>query len=283
VPGDTLEVAQFVDRIGLNLAALLAIGFGLHAALGVVERNAFQRLRSLALIAVLAVTAFAIARLPLLVGQMGDGANLLDPNLLPLAWTALGPATAFLIGGALGVGAAFIWRSRVLAGFGALGLAASFGWTGHTQGPDEPGLLPALAAIHVLIAGFWVAAPGSLFPGSALADGELLQRLKRFSAIAIIAVPVLVILGVWLALALTGGPEALVASTYGRLLVVKLAVGLAAMALGAINRQVITARVAADPAQGRQWLARTLVAEATLFVVAVVAVAAATTIAGPTE
>lgn len=278
-----LALAQFADRIGLNLAALLTIGFALHAALGVVERDAFSRLRLPALLAMVALIAFALARLLLLVGQMGDGASLIDPELMPLAWMALGPSTMLLIGGALAAGDGLLWRSRLLAGLGALAMAASFGLTGHTQGVEEPGLLPALAAIHVLIAGFWVAAPLTLFPRADLSDSVLLDRLKRFSAIAIFAVPLLIALGLWLALSLAGGAAQLTGSAYGRLLLLKLAVGLAAMGLGALNKQVITARIAAEPERGRRWLRIALLAEATLFIVAIVAVSAATTIAGPAE
>jgi hypothetical protein len=42
---DALPFALFVDRIGLNVAALLTIGFALHAAAGVVDRDAFKRRR----------------------------------------------------------------------------------------------------------------------------------------------------------------------------------------------------------------------------------------------
>lgn len=279
--GDAL--AQFADRIGLNLAALLTIGFALHVAFGVVERDAFSRLRLPALLAMVALIAFALVRLLLLVGQMGDGANLIDPELMPLAWMALGPSTMLLIVGALAAGAGLLWRSRRLAWLGALAMAASFGFTGHTQGVEKPGLLPALAAIHVLIAGFWFAAPVTLFPHTHLSDSVLLNRLKRFSAIAVFAIPLLIVLGLWLALSLTGGANQLLGSAYGRLLLLKLAAGLAALGLGALNKRVIAARVAAEPVQGRRWLRTALLAEAMFFIVAIVAVSAATTIAGPTE
>jgi hypothetical protein len=55
------------------------------------------------------------------------------------------------------------------------------------------------------------------------------------------------------------------------------------MSLGALNKLVITAKVAANPAVGRKWLRVTLLCEATLFAAAIMAVSAATTIGGPVE
>jgi copper resistance protein D len=103
------------------------------------------------------------------------------------------------------------------------------------------------------------------------------------SSIATVAIPVLVALGAWLAWTLVGGPEKLFGTTYGLLLLAKLAIGIVAMSLGALNKQVITAKVAADPAIGRKWLRVTLLCEATLFAAAIIVVSAATTIGGPAE
>lgn len=281
--GDTLSLIQFADRVGLNVAALFSIGFALHSALGVVERDAFQRLRRAALLSGLAVLVFAGARLVILTAQMGDGTTLLDPDLLALAWTALGPSTLALAAGAVAATAGMLIGSRLVAGLGAISLSISFGLTGHTQGLAEPGLMPALVAVHVLVAGFWIAAPVTLHPRGTLTDDVLLKRLRRFSAIAAAAIPVLIGLGLWLGVTLAGGVTALLSSPYGLLLMAKLVAAGLAMGAGAFNKQVVTRRVASDPPRGRVWLARTLMLETSLFAVAVLAISAATTIAGPGE
>lgn len=283
MPGDALALAQFADRIGLNLAALLAIGLAFHVASGVVERDARRRLRPLAIVAAVAVIFFAVIRFVVLTAQMGDGTTLLDLELLPLAWTALGPSTLAFGGGAVLGAAGILWRSRVLAAASVAALGAGFGLTGHTQGLAEPGLMPAVVAVHVFIAGFWIAAPVTLFPRSTISDALLLARLRHFSRLAVIVIPLLIVLGVWLAWRLAGGLEPLVGSLYGQLLLVKLAVGVLAMGFGALNKQVVTARIAADPAEGKRWLRRTLFAEASLFAIAIVAVSAATTLTGPVD
>jgi len=281
--GDALPLALFADRIGLNVAALLTVGFALHAALGVVERDAFGRLRSLILLAGAGVLVFAGLRLLILNAQMGDGTVLFDPELFPLSWTALGPSTTALSTGAIAGVAGVFAGSRILAGIGAGGLAAGFGLTGHSQGLADPGLAPMAVAAHAFIAGFWVVAPITLHPSARLGNDVLLARLKRFSVIAMAAIPLLLLLGVWLAFVLAGGVTPLLGSIYGWLLLAKLAVGLIAMAMGALNKQVVTTRIERDPAKGRCWLRWTLAFDAMLFATAILAVSAATTIAGPGE
>ena len=279
--GDELSLLQFASRIGLNLFALLTIGFALHAALGIVERDSFRGLRSRIALAGLALAFFTKVRVGILIAQMGDGTNVLDPELMPLAWMVLGDSTLAILAGAAVGGVWF--RSPLTAALGAAALSFGFGLAGHAQGLADPGLAPIAVAVHVFIAGFWLAAPVSLYPAPRQEDSELLSRLRRFSSIAVIAIPVLVALGAWLAWTLVGSPEKLFGTTYGLLLVAKLAIGIVAMSLGALNKLVITAKVAANPAVGRKWLRVTLLCEATLFAAAIMAVSAATTIGGPVE
>lgn len=279
--GDGLSLLQFADRIGLNLFALLTVGFALHAALGIVERDAFRGLRSRIALAGLALAFFTMVRFGILIAQMGDGTNAFDPELMPLAWMVLGDSTlAILAGAAVSVGG--VWfRSPLTAALGAAALSFGFGLAGHAQGLANPGFAPIAVALHVFIAGFWLAAPVSLYPAATQGDVELLSRLRRFSSIAVVAIPVLIVLGAWLAWTLADGPEKLVGTTYGLLLLAKLAIAIIAMSLGALNKQVITAKLAADPAIGRRWLRVTLLCEASLFAAAIIAVSAATTIGGP--
>jgi putative copper export protein len=283
VTGGELSLLQFADRIGLNLFALLTIGFALHAALGIVERDSLRGLRSRIALAGLALVFFTWVRFGILIAQMGDGTNVFDPELMPLAWMVVGDSTlAILAGAAVSVGG--VWFGSPLASaLGAAALSFGFGLSGHAQGLANPGLAPIAVALHVFIAGFWVAAPVSLYPAAALNDDRLLSRLQRFSSIAVVAIPVLIALGAWLAWTLAGGLEGLLGTTYGLLLLAKLAIGIVAMSLGALNKQVITAKVAADPAIGRKWLRVTLLCEATLFALAIIAVSAATTIGGPAD
>jgi putative copper resistance protein D len=281
VIGDGLSLLQFADRIGLNLFALLTIGFTLHAALGVVERDSFRDMAFRVALTGAALAVFAVARLGILVAQMGDGVYFLDPELVPLAWMALGDSTLAVLAGAV-VSIAAVWfRSKIIAGLGAAALSFGFGLTGHAQGLADPGLAPAMVTAHVLIAGFWVAAPVTLYPVAVIDNARLVARLQRFSGAAVAAIPIMIALGIWLAWILTGGPEQLFGTTYGLLLLAKLGAAIVAVGLGALNKQVITDRVNADPPIGRKWLRIALLCEATLFAAAIIAVSAATTIGAP--
>mgnify|MGYP000951350602 CR=1 FL=1 len=99
--GDGLTLAQFADRLGLNLSAILVIGLALHAALGVVERDAFSRLRPIAVGAALATLTFVAVRFLILLVQLGDGPGVIDFELIALAWTVLGASSVFIVGGAI--------------------------------------------------------------------------------------------------------------------------------------------------------------------------------------
>lgn len=280
---DAPATLLFVFRTGFNVAALFAIGLALHTALGVVGHPALGRLRPFLLGSAAAVAVLAALRFAILIAQMGDGASLIDFTLLPLAWTALGASTAALWAGsaAIAVGAATGWRVALV--LGALGVAASFGLTGHTQALANPGAAPFAASLHVLLAGFWVAAPLTLWPRLALSDAALHARLERFSAIAVAAIPILVVAGIWLAWTLAKGFSGLTGTAYGRLLLVKLGVVSIALALGALNRQLITARVSSDPRNGRRLLRLSLTGETFLFAAAILAISAATTFVGAGE
>jgi putative copper export protein len=283
VTGDALSYVLFAVRTALNITALLTAGLALHAALGVVERSAFARLRVRVIAVAIGFLLATLGRLAVLNLQMGDGANLFDPDLFALSWAALGPSTLSFGVGAITICAGLLVSSRLLMLAGALLLPAGFALTGHAQGLTDPGLAPLGVWAHGLIAAFWVAAPLTLYPAVSLSDEALHHRLTRFSTIAVAAIPLLVLLGVWLGWLLTGGGATLLTSSYGRLLLLKLTVGLGAMAAGAVNKQIITARVLTDPPTGRRWLRWTLSIETTLFLAAVIAVSAATTIAGPSE
>ena len=168
-----------------------------------------------------------------------------------------------------------------IAGIGAIALALSFALTGHSQALESPGFAPWVVAFHVVIAAFWFAAPLTLWPAKNLSDIDLTVRLERFSAIALFVVPLLFLLGLWLAWRLAGGVQQLIASDYGRLLLLKLAVAAVALGLGGLNKLVTTPIMARDPLRGRRLLKRSLIAEATAFTAAIVIVAWATTMTGP--
>lgn len=279
---DPLAPAQLAVKLGLYVSALLAAGLGLHASQGIVERDAQQRaLRTAALLAGAAIV-FAALRLAIVNVQIGGSIDkLLDAATLAWTWPALA-ASSILIGlGAALLLASLVLRTKVAAALGAVALAASFALTGHSQALETPGLAPWAVAVHVLIAAFWVAAPISLWPHARLSDAIVVARAERFSRRAMIAVPILFGLGLWLAWLLAGGVNALVGSSYGQLLIAKLVAAAAALALGAYNKEIVTRKLRAAPGAGRRALAATLGFDALLFAAALLFVGLATTLTGP--
>jgi putative copper export protein len=269
-------------KLGLYVTASMAAGFGLHAALGVVEREQRQRMLMIALVCALGVLGFAVARAVSLHVQIGGGFwEWPSPARLRLMWSALGPSSAALAAGVPVFAAALVWRSRGLAALGAILFAGSFGLTGHAHAADRFGLLPALVALHVLLASFWMVSVVALWPRRGLPVAVLQRRLERFSTIAVIAVPVLIAAGLWTAWELAGGWAGLFETSYGQLLLAKLGLAAAALGLGAINKAIVTPWIMSRPAQGRAALSATLGVDGLLFGFALIAAAWATTLTGP--
>ena len=280
--GDALSWLMLIVKFALYGFGLAAAGIGLHAALGIVEpdRRAHALMRSA--FAASAAACLGGLRVLLTNAQLsGDIADAFDPAGFGWTWAAQGSATIAIFISALALWAAALFRSRIAATVGAIGFAASFGLAGHVQALAAPGIAPWVAAGHVLLAAFWFAAPISLWPSPTIEPDALLRRVRRFSAIAVTAVPLLFFLGLWLMWRLAW-PDVF-SSGYGLLLTAKLGVAFLALGLGSFNKTIVTNALAADTARGARLLAWTLRLEAAIFFTALALVVWATTMTGPPE
>jgi putative copper resistance protein D len=183
------------------------------------------------------------------------------------------------------------WRAArgeiVVLGLLALGLVAG---AGHAAAVD-PGTAAALAAdvAHLAAAGFWA---GGLLPLALLlrlasreagADARPYAVLtaRRFSQAALAMVVVLLVTGAWNAWLQIGGVPALLGTPHGRLLMAKLAVFVAMLALALLNRGVIPklageAATVGRPAMRRLGQLVSVEAALAMLVVAVVTVMSVT-------
>ncbi len=138
--------------------------------------------------------------------------------------------------------------SWVLATVVAAGMCAFPALTGHAAGSEGLRwlLIPA-DILHVLAAGSWVG--GLLFvlvaeAGARRRDGDgsgvLADVVPVFSPVALASAGLLVATGVLAAFVHVESVGALFASTYGRLLLAKVALALFVMVLGAINWRRLT-------------------------------------------
>ena len=180
------------------------------------------------------------------------------------------------------------WRASrgeaVLLGVAALAPLAAAGHAAAVE-PDTVRAI-ALDALHTLGAGLWV---GGLLPLALLLksasseDGadarpHAVLAARRFSRLALGIVAVLVATGTWLAVTHVGNVAGLVGTSYGRLLLTKLALLLVALGFAALNRSVLLPRLGGDgstvgrPAMRR--LARFVAVEAGLALTILVIVAA---------
>jgi putative copper resistance protein D len=140
------------------------------------------------------------------------------------------------------------------------GVLAALAWTGHAVTVEDVpwGLAPAVDAVHILASGIWL--------GGLLALAQLLMLIgrspqvdvvraivgavRRFSALAMAAVLTLVFTGAVNAWALAGDVAGVVGTSYGWLLLGKLALLVPLLGLGAFNRWWVTPRLAARVVSG---------------------------------
>jgi putative copper resistance protein D len=140
----------------------------------------------------------------------------------------------------------------LLLGALALGLVAAAGHAAAVA-PDATTAI-ALDALHVLTTGVWI---GGLLPLAALlraAGGEAgadarpyaVLAARRFSGVALVCLTALVASGVFNAVIHVGSVPALLGTTYGRLLIVKLALVVPMLGLGWVNRRRWLPRLSGD-------------------------------------
>ena len=155
-------------------------------------------------------------------------------------------------------------------------LLASLALLGHTQ-VEEGGARAVhmgADALHLLGAGAWLGGLAALAlllrPAADPPLGLVHQALGRFSAMGVAAVAALAVSGLVNAWFLVGTPQALVATTYGRVLLLKLSLFGLMVALAAENRFRVTGEVAAaaqagaPPAQALKAIRRNVALEQVL-------------------
>jgi copper transport protein len=193
------------------------------------------------------VGAAAIAALTAIAGTGLQGAALMDAPVLGLdAWRAglassRGRSAVVLVAGALAIaGGATVRRQPLGRGLLAAGAIVSMGsllLTGHVATARPPVFAGAALAAHVFAAAFWA---GSLVALWAMLRGstavQALPALRRFSRIAIVAVPMLALGALGFATIQLGALADLRTTPYGGLILLKALFLAALVGLAALNR-----------------------------------------------
>ena len=273
-----LQLLEIGVKFSLYLTTLTAIGLSIHAAIGLPQH------RHLFLILALSIPVLKAVHILLLNAQLsGDLASIFDFSMFDWIWPLHQAKVTALVVGCLLLVISLLSRRAMLGLVGGLTIAISYGLGGHTQGIEGFSVAPALVAVHLAVAGFWFAAPITLFPGRTQLSDDLSTQTDRFSTIAIWLVPLIFLTGIATLWLLTQSFQRILFEAYEQLLIAKLLLATIALALGAINHNHISGLLKSEPNKGERLLAMSLMAEAVLFTALLVLLVCATTITGPGE
>jgi copper resistance protein D len=161
--------------------------------------------------------------------------------------------------------------------YGALAIAgaylASLAWAGHAAAGTERSVQLTSDAVHLIAAGAWLGALPALAAFLARGPGldPAARATQRFSSLGVASVTALVCTGLVNAWYLVGDIPGLVGTEYGRLLLAKLTLFAAMLALAAVNRLVLSPRLSTGQSAAAASLRRNALLE-TAFGAGIVAI-----------
>jgi|OM-RGC.v1.007941848 putative copper resistance protein D len=127
---------------------------------------------------------------------------------------------------------------------GTVIVVLSFWFTGHFVDSQWYEHLPLL--VHLIAISMWMGALLPLWKVTTITDLELMRRIMfKFGKIALFFIPVLLIAGLFMLLFLLGDLRLLFQHSYGQTMLVKLAVVILLLGLGALNKLVLVPRLPA--------------------------------------
>lgn len=259
-----IELAIIAVRLVQYLGAAILFGlplFFIYAVPGARPPGLAARLRVFVAVAAALLTVSSLLSIALQAALFSDSLRegfSIDGFESVVAFMTLGKAA--LIRAVLG-GVAFLlaavplkrppwWALTFLGGLAA----ASLAWMGHGAATDGPGHVAHLAAniLHCLAASVWIGSLiGFLLLLAPVKDGTSIMDLHRalagFSVVGAVLVATLAATGLlngWFTVG-TENLSAVPTTPYGRLLITKLVLFAAMLALAAANRFLLTPRLAA--------------------------------------
>jgi copper resistance protein D len=245
-----------------------------------------RRILRLVRVAAIAAIALGVARVMVLGAMLGDDvAGLWDWSLLSIVRDGREGIASVVRAVGLTAVLAFTFRAgaaQALAALGGLAAVGSFALAGHT-GSVGPGDLPRfIAFVHLAGVAYWMGALVPLLIVASSPDPDRIAAvLRRFSAIAAVAVGALIMAGGALLWLLLGTVDAATNSAYGRLVLLKLALAVGLLALAAFNKLRLTPRIARADVAAVASLRRSIGAEIAVASAILLVTATFTTIVGP--
>jgi copper resistance protein D len=227
--------------------------------------------RRLVVLSAFVAMVLIVAHYLLEAGRMGgELAGVMDSSLQALVLHS--PASTALAGRLLGLTLIIVSLrlkgavSMSLSVVGTLLVIGSFTLMGHTTMQPTRWLLGLLLVVHLLVVAFWFGALVPLYRASSRESaGAVGSVVQAFSALAVWVVPAVLIAGVLLAAFLLKSLANL-STTYGQLLLVKLAAFAVLMGLAALNKWRLGPALARGDSRASIAFRRSLAAEYVLIV-----------------
>ena len=307
---DTLSVIFRVLSFVLQLQAAGAVFFA--AAFGPALTISLAGIRKVARVSAIAAVFAVAGHYVLEAARMSDDlSGMFDLSLQTMAWNSTAGGSfivrelglLLVIAGmravparvtahhifAASVGSSFavLFKRLTARGFtlvgvgGAVLVAVSFTLTGHTAVNARRALLAPLLLAHLLIVAFWF---GALWPLCLVTLRESRERTARvltvFSAAAFWLVPVILLVGVGMAVALLPNVATLM-KPYGELLMAKVALFAILMLCAALNKWRFGPAIASGELQAGRRFRRVVITEYVLIAVVLSVTAVMTTFFSP--
>jgi putative copper export protein len=247
------DIGRWLTFIGLTtVIGAVAFYYGTLSRAAVTDKDA---------LALRAARLGALAALLILIGAVvricDQYANLVDPTAtaeesraffvamtLHTQWGRIWSASVILAGLAWLAFTRNAWRVILVI---AAALATTPSLAGHAMGDDAHKLLTIAAdAIHVTAASCWL---GTLFVFALVVilprNAGILALVRAFSPVALISASTLALTGLWAAYVHVGTWSAVLGSSYGRTLCIKLVLVAAVASVGAYNWRWATPKLVA--------------------------------------
>ncbi|HMI74762.1 MAG TPA: CopD family protein [Steroidobacteraceae bacterium] len=199
----------------------------------------------------------------------GEMSGMWNPALQGMAWNSPGRAALIcrlfgLLLIAVGLQGASV-RWTIVALGGALLATSAFTLTGHTVVNTYRGVLAGLLLIHLLVVAFWFGALWPLYIASLReTPARAADLVKRFTAVATWLVPVILLVGIAMALWLLPNLSAL-SEPYGELLIAKVIGFALLMGLAAANKWRLGPALVQGAVQSGRWFRRSVAVEYVLI------------------
>jgi copper transport protein len=135
----------------------------------------------------------------------------------------------------------------VLSAAAILGVGVALAASGHASTAQPQWLTRPMVFLHGVGVAFWIGALAPLVAMSKRPTTSLLVILNRFSRVAMPVVAAIALTGLGLAVVQLGSVRALIATSYGLILSVKLVLVAGLLGLATLNRFRLTPKLALDP------------------------------------